>query len=67
MANKKMTFGFYINGIKESIKDITILKENLSSLDKNIITAKFTTELTKSFRSFSDIPKPNTTLFYSHH
>ena len=50
-----MTFDFYINGIKESIKDITILKENLSSLDKNIITAKFTTELTKSFRSFADL------------
>ena len=52
-----MTFDFYINGIKDSIKDIVFLKNSLESLDKSIITAQFPSKLLNSFRSFSDLPE----------
>lgn len=57
MANKKKTYDLSINGVQQSIKDTTILKQSLSALDKNIITAKFPSKLMESFRSFSDLSK----------
>ncbi|QIK55049.1 hypothetical protein G7051_12140 [Dysgonomonas sp. HDW5B] len=57
MANKKMTYDLSINGVQQSIKDTTILKQSLSALDKSIITAKFPSKLMESFRSFSDFSK----------
>lgn len=57
MANKKKTYDLSINGVQQSIKDTTILKQSLSALDKNIITAKFPSKLMESFRSFSNLSK----------
>ncbi len=57
MANKKKTYDLSINGVQQSIKDTTILKQSISALDKSIITAKFPSKLTESFRSFSDFSK----------
>lgn len=57
MANKKKTYDLSINGVQQSIKDTTILKQSLSALDKSIITAKFPSKLMESFRSFSDLSK----------
>ncbi len=52
-----MTYDLSINGVQQSIKDTTILKQSLSALDKSIITAKFPSKLMESFRSFSDLSK----------
>ncbi|QIK55051.1 MFS transporter [Dysgonomonas sp. HDW5B] len=53
MANNKkiLSIDFKINGdkqLKETVNDLT-------ALDKTIITAKFPTKLAESFRSFSDL------------
>ena len=52
MANKKiLNIDLKINGdkqLKETVNDLT-------ALDKAIITAKFPTKLAESFRSFSDL------------